>query len=57
MVGLSGLLTIYNIVAHDHEHVRHGLPYQKVRAKPYPWQCGDCNLFDNQCWKECKEGN
>lgn len=57
MVGLSSLLTVYNIVAHDHEHERHGLPYQKIRAKPYPWKCGDCNLFDNKCWKECKEGH
>jgi hypothetical protein len=54
MIGLSTLLTVYNIVAHDHDHARHGLPYQKIRAKPYPWACSDCNLFEGDCWKECK---
>lgn len=54
MIGLSTLLTVYNIVAHDHDHARHGLPYQKIRSKPYPWACNDCNLFEGDCWKECK---
>ncbi|KAK7254914.1 hypothetical protein SO694_00137077 [Aureococcus anophagefferens] len=27
----------------------------KIRAKPYPWSCPDCNLFDSACWKACKE--
>ncbi|KAJ1428061.1 hypothetical protein B484DRAFT_394961 [Ochromonadaceae sp. CCMP2298] len=55
MVGLSCGLVVYNIVAHDHEHVRTGLPYQRFRSKPYPWSCPDCNLFDGACWKECRD--
>lgn len=54
MIGISSLMAVYNIVAHDHDHARHGLPYQKIRNKPYPWKCSDCNLFDNDCFAECK---
>eukprot|EP00600_Ochromonadales_sp_CCMP1393_P002371 CAMPEP_0174984774 /NCGR_PEP_ID=MMETSP0004_2-20121128/17931_1 /TAXON_ID=420556 /ORGANISM="Ochromonas sp., Strain CCMP1393" /LENGTH=84 /DNA_ID=CAMNT_0016237265 /DNA_START=71 /DNA_END=325 /DNA_ORIENTATION=- len=55
MVGLSTVLTVYNVVAHSHDHIRTGLPYQKIRSKPYPWSCPDCNLFDLECWKECRK--
>lgn len=26
----------------------------KIRTKPYPWGCPDCNFFDSACWKQCK---
>ncbi len=28
--------------------------YQKIRLKPYPWFCYDCNIFDNPCHRICK---
>jgi len=28
--------------------------YMKIRTKPYPWSCPDCNLFDGHCWDKCK---
>eukprot|EP00349_Pseudokeronopsis_sp_Brazil_P009753 CAMPEP_0202956028 /NCGR_PEP_ID=MMETSP1396-20130829/576_1 /ASSEMBLY_ACC=CAM_ASM_000872 /TAXON_ID= /ORGANISM="Pseudokeronopsis sp., Strain Brazil" /LENGTH=65 /DNA_ID=CAMNT_0049672861 /DNA_START=140 /DNA_END=337 /DNA_ORIENTATION=+ len=54
MVCLSTLFGLYNLASHDHEHSEHGLAYQHLRAKPYPWSCPDCNLFDGQCWDECR---
>jgi hypothetical protein len=58
MVILSGVLGIYNFVYHDHgEEARTGLPYQKIRTKPFPWrECPNCDLFDLKCWKECRDG-
>ena len=29
---------------------------RKIRSKPYPWSCSDCNLFNSECFKKCKEG-
>lgn len=54
MVVLSSVLAAYCVATHSHEHVRTGLPYQKIRSKPYPWAAADCNLFDGECWKEFK---
>ena len=57
MIGLSTGLTVYNVVAHSHDHAHSGYAYQKIRNKPYPWDCSDCNLFDNDCFKECRAAN
>ena len=54
MIGVSSLLTVYNYVFHEHEHVRTGLPYQKIRNKPFAWSCKGCDLFDGECWAECR---
>ena len=54
MVALSTVLVVYNVVAHDHEHAATGLPYMKIRNRPYAWECPDCNIFDLDCWKECR---
>lgn len=54
MIGVSAIFGVYNVVAHEHEHPREGLPYQHIRNKPYPWSCSDCNLFDGACWDECR---
>lgn len=54
MVAVSAALGVYNYTAHEHDHPRHGLPYQRFRSKPYPWACSDCTLFDMDCWAECK---
>ncbi|GMH48685.1 hypothetical protein TrVE_jg14499 [Triparma verrucosa] len=26
----------------------------RLRNKPYPWSCPDCNLFHAPCWAKCK---
>eukprot|EP00286_Rhodomonas_abbreviata_P007209 CAMPEP_0181339332 /NCGR_PEP_ID=MMETSP1101-20121128/29192_1 /TAXON_ID=46948 /ORGANISM="Rhodomonas abbreviata, Strain Caron Lab Isolate" /LENGTH=101 /DNA_ID=CAMNT_0023450279 /DNA_START=55 /DNA_END=360 /DNA_ORIENTATION=- len=54
MVGLSVALGVYCFIVSEHEHGRTGLSYQKIRTKPYPWSCSDCNLFSPDCWKECR---
>ena len=55
MFGLTGLVTVYNVVVHDHDHPRTDMPYMKLRNKPYPWrECPDCNILDGNCWKKCR---
>ena len=50
---ISGLFTL---LFDEHGHRIEGeLPeYMKIRNKEYPWECGDCNLFDGPCWKKCR---
>jgi hypothetical protein len=31
--------------------------YLQVRAKPFPWECHKCSLFNRACQKACKEEN
>ena len=49
--------TIIGYIELTHEHHHHEKPkysYLKIRTKPYPWSCPDCNFFDSACWRECK---
>ncbi|KAJ8602290.1 hypothetical protein CTAYLR_007863 [Chrysophaeum taylorii] len=39
---------------HPHEHEKIEYSHMKIRNKPYPWKCPDCNLLDTKCWAECK---
>lgn len=41
----------------EHKHRPHGpLPdYMKIRNKEFPWECSDCELFNQECWKKCRE--
>lgn len=57
MIVLSATFGVYNYFFHTHDHRREGLPYLKNRAKPFPWHCGDCDLFDYGCWDKCKGRN
>jgi hypothetical protein len=56
MIGLSVAVGVYNIATHEHDHPRTDLPYLKIRNRPYPWVCSDCNIFDYPCWNECRGG-
>ena len=57
-VGLPIVLAsgLYSVVFDKHSHRIEGpLPdFMAVRSKEFPWQCGECDLFDLNCWKECK---
>ena len=58
MIGLSTTFGLFNLVTHSSHHDGlTGLPYQKIRNKPYPWSCPDCNLMDLPCWDACKGRN
>jgi len=48
---------LYSAFFDEHHHRFDGeLPeYMKVRSKEFPWECGDCDLFDLKCWKKCRE--
>jgi len=45
-----------DLVAGEHHHRKPDpLPdYMRIRNKPFPWECEDCELFNRKCWKECK---
>ena len=53
VVLISALLTL---IFDEHGHRFEGeLPeYMHVRTKEFPWECGDCDLFDLKCWKRCR---
>jgi cytochrome c oxidase subunit 6a len=40
----------------EHAHRKHGPEpdYMKIRNKAFPWECEDCELFNNECWKKCR---
>jgi cytochrome c oxidase subunit 6a len=48
--------TLYSAIFDEHPHRAEGeLPeYMVIRNKEFPWQCGECDLFDMKCWKKCK---
>jgi cytochrome c oxidase subunit 6a len=47
---------VKDLVLGEHHHHDDGpLPdYMKIRNKAFPWECGDCSLFDQKCWNACK---
>jgi cytochrome c oxidase subunit 6a len=58
MVGLPicGLSVVYSYFMDEHAHRNDGaLPdYMVVRSKEFPWECGECDLFDLKCWEKCR---
>jgi cytochrome c oxidase subunit 6a len=47
---------IFSFATEEHAHRPEGaLPeYLAIRKKEFPWECGDCALFDLDCWKKCR---
>ena len=45
----------YQHLMHPHEDHTPEYSHLKIRAKPYPWACPDCNLFESACWRACKD--
>ncbi len=45
-----------DLIFEEHLHRPHGpLPeYMGIRNKEFPWECGQCDLFDLDCWKKCR---
>lgn len=58
MTGVTSFFIVYNIAFHAHDHQRDGLPYMKIRTRPFPWkECSDCEFFNSDCWKKCRGGD
>jgi cytochrome c oxidase subunit 6a len=53
---IVALSMAYSFIFDEHPHREDGaLPeYMHIRSKEFPWECGDCDLFDLKCWKKCK---
>eukprot|EP00934_Nitzschia_sp_Nitz4_P003454 Nitzschia sp. Nitz4//scaffold44_size153857//107386//107979//NITZ4_002735-RA/size153857-processed-gene-0.108-mRNA-1//-1//CDS//3329552199//3444//frame0 len=45
-----------DLLFEEHHHRHEGtLPeYMGIRSKDFPWECGQCDLFDLACWKKCR---
>lgn len=58
MLPLCALSSVKDILFgedHSAHHADGPLPdYMHIRNKEFPWECGDCDLFDMDCWKKCK---
>ena len=39
---------------HPHEHDVPEYTHMKIRSKPFPWSCPNCELFESKCWAECR---
>lgn len=49
---LATTYNVYEIINEGHPHgTPQEVPYMHNRAKPFPWKCTDCDLFDVACWK------
>lgn len=44
----------YQHFAHPHHVEDIAYSHKKIRSKPYPWDCADCNLFEPKCFADCK---
>jgi cytochrome c oxidase subunit 6a len=55
-VPVCALSIFYSFFFDEHPHRHEGaLPdYMNVRTKEFPWECGECDLFDGKCWKKCR---
>lgn len=58
MFGLPICLSsiVYSFIFDEHPHrFEAPLPeYMAIRSKEFPWECGECDLFDLTCWKKCR---
>ena len=50
------LTVVKDVLFEEHAHRKPGPEpeYMKIRNKSFPWECEDCALFDNKCWKKCR---
>lgn len=57
-VGIPVVLasTFYSFAFDEHPHriEEHKPEYMTIRSKEFPWECGECDLFDLKCWKKCR---
>ena len=50
---ISGIKDV--LFPHEH-HDDHGPKpdSMKIRTKAFPWECEDCDYFDQKCWNACR---
>jgi len=42
------------LIEHPHRKHEPEPDYMRIRNKPFPWECDDCELFNNECWAKCR---
>lgn len=50
------LSAAYTFFFEEHGHrIEENVPeFMGIRTKEFPWECGECDLFDSKCWKKCR---
>jgi cytochrome c oxidase subunit 6a len=43
------------LIEHPHRKTGPEPDYMRIRKKEFPWECEDCELFNGECWKKCRE--
>lgn len=51
------LSVVKDLTLVDHQHRPAGPEpdFMRIRNKEFPWECSDCELFESECWKKCRE--
>lgn len=51
------LTMVKDLLFVEHAHRKEGPEpdYMRIRNKEFPWECEDCELFNSECWKKCRE--
>jgi cytochrome c oxidase subunit 6a len=42
------------VMEHDHRPTGPLPEYMGIRNKEFPWECGQCDIFDYDCWAKCR---
>lgn len=53
-VCILSCLYSYFFDVHVHRHEGPLPEYMAIRNKEFAWECGECDLFDLNCWKKCR---
>jgi cytochrome c oxidase subunit 6a len=53
---ICALSLVYSFIFDEHHHrlEEHVPEFMGIRNKEFPWECGECDLFDLKCWKKCR---
>ena len=49
----SAVSTVYIFATEEHQAPT-PKEFYSAKAKPFPWSCPNCGLFEQECWDECK---
>ena len=53
-VGALCVINVFVHMSHDHHESHASYPYNQMRAKEYPWDASNCDLFNLECKRKFK---
>ena len=54
-VCLIGIVKDQLFAEHGHARADPKPDYMNIQNKAFPWECENCPLFNEACWKKCRE--